>query len=122
MICIKDEALELKITSHLTKLPVYGLSPMLISVSFDGTKVPEMLGLSVSSNTIVGGVYPNHQVDINDKSDEEVMEILNASSEIQCAKEMKVAAVTIQDPGAGQSPYFFIEGQPPFLLEDNHNE
>jgi len=112
MICIEDEDLELKLTIPITKLPVYGLRPTLISVGFDGTKIPEMLGLSISLNTIVGDVYPNHQIDINDKSDEEVMEILNVSSEIERAKEMKVAIVTIQDPVAGQSPYFVIGGQP----------
>ena len=112
MICIEDEDLECKLTEHMIKLPFYGLGPILISVGFDGTKVPETLGLSIATNTIVGGVYPNHQIDINGKSDEEVMFLLSETSEIERAKEMKVAVVTIQDPGPGQSPYFVIGGQP----------
>ena len=71
--------------------------PILISVDFGGTKVPKMLGLSLLPNTIIGGVYSNHQIDINDKCDEEIMVILYVNS-----------VVTIQDTKAGQSPYFVI--------------
>jgi hypothetical protein len=43
------------------------------------------LGLSIATNTIVGGFYPNHQIDINGKSDEEVMMLLSENSEIERA-------------------------------------
>jgi hypothetical protein len=112
MICIENDELELRLTKHLTQLPVYGLKPMLISLSFDGTKVPENLALSIGSNTIVGGVFPNHQIDINGKTDNEVMELLSDQSNIERAKELKFAVVTIQDPGVGESPYFVLGGQP----------
>jgi hypothetical protein len=112
MICIENDELELKLTEHLTQLPVYGSRSILISLSFDGTKVPENLALSIGSDAIVGGVFPNHQIDINGKSDEEVMELLSDQSNIERAKELKFAVVTIQDPGVGESPYFVLGGQP----------
>lgn len=34
--------------------------------------------------------------------------MLNDKYEIECAKELKVAFVTVQDRGAGQSPYFVL--------------
>ena len=112
MICIENDELELRLTKHLTQLPVYGSTPMLISLSFDGTKVPENLALSIGSNAIVGGVFPNHQIDINGKTDNEVMELLSDQSNLERAKELKFAVVTIQDPGVGESPYFVLGGQP----------
>ena len=112
IICIENDELERKLTEHLTQLPVYGLSPMLISMSFDGTKVPENLSLSIGSNAIVGGVFPNHKININGKSDEEVMELLSDQSNIERAKELKFAVITIQDPGVGKSPYFVLGGHP----------
>ena len=70
------------------------------------------MALSIGSDAIVGGVFPNHQIDINGKSDEEVMELLSDQSNIERAKELKFAVVTIQDPGVGESPYFVLGGQP----------
>jgi hypothetical protein len=104
MICIENGELERKLTEQLIQLPVYGLSPMLISISFDGTKVPENLSLSIGPNAMVGGVFCNHKIDTNDKSDEEVMELLSDQSNIEQANELKFAIITIQDPGVGESP------------------
>jgi hypothetical protein len=115
IICIKNDELERKLTEHLTQLPVYGLSPMLISISFDGTKVPENLSLSIGSNAIVGGVFPNHKININGKSDEEVMELLSDQSNIERANELKFAVITSQDPGVGESPLTLF-------LEDIHSD
>ena len=110
MICIENGALEWKLTEQLIQLPVYGLSPMLISISFDGTKVPENLSLSIGSNAIVGGVFRSHKIDTNDKSDEEMMELLSDQSNIERANELKFAIITIQDPGVGESPLtLFLE-------------
>ena len=83
MICIENDEFERKLTEHLIQLPVYGLSPMLISISFDGTKVPESLSLSIGSNAIVGGVFRNHKINTNDKSDERVLEMLSDQSNIE---------------------------------------
>ena len=81
MICIENDELERKLTEHLIQLPVYGLSPMLISISFDGTKVPGRL--SIGSNAIVGGVFRNYKIITNDKSDERVLEMLSDQSNIE---------------------------------------
>lgn len=110
MIYIKDHELQLNLTEHLTILHLYGFRLISTSVGFDDTKVLEILGLSIATNAIIRGTYPNHFIDINGKSDEKVIEMQRDKSEIDHAKELKIAVVIFQDPVASLSPYFYSWG------------
>ena len=112
IICISTSGLEKRLGDHLKTLPEYDKSTLTISIGFDGTKVPAVLTLSTSTQSIIGGVYPNHMIDITGMTAEEVKAKLDPTSDIERAKEIKVAVITLQNAGIGQSPYFCLAGQP----------
>ena len=70
-----------------------------ISLGFDGTKVPQHLQVDYSHKAIVGGVYPDHFIDMSKLAEAEVKAILDPDSSIVRAKEVKVAVVSFQCPG-----------------------
>ena len=112
IICISQSDLEVRLTNHFETLPDYGKETIAIAIGFDGTKVPAILTLSTSTGTIIGGVYPRHAIDVTDMDQIAVKALLDPESDIERAKEIKVAVVTIQNPGIGHSPYFVLAGQP----------
>jgi len=83
-----------------------------ISIGFDGTKVPQHLQVDHAHKAIVGGVYPNHFIDISAKTEEEVKKLLDPDSSIVKAKEVKVAVVSFQYPGRRHSPYYVLGARP----------
>lgn len=112
IICISTSDLESRLVDHLKTLPEFDNSTLTIAIGFDGTKVPPVLTLSTSSSSIIGGVYPNHMIDVTAMADEEVKAKLDPTSDIERAKEIKVAVITLQNAGIGHSPYFLLAGQP----------
>ena len=60
---------------------------VVISLGFDGAKVPQHLHVDYSHKATVGGVYPNHFIDINRKSNEEVEDLLDPDSSVVRAKD-----------------------------------
>ena len=79
-----------------------------ISLGFDGTKVPQHLQVDYSHKAIVGGVYPDHFIDMSGLTEAEVKAILDPDSSIVRAKEVKVAVVSFQYPGEIRNPYNVI--------------
>lgn len=112
IICISTSDLESRLVRHFKTLPDYDKSTLTVAIGFDGTKVPAILTLSTSTRSIIGGVYPNHMIDITGMTEEEVKSKLDPSSDVERAKELKVAVVTIQNPGIGKSPFFVLAAQP----------
>ena len=47
-----------------------------ISIGFDGTKVPQCLEVDHDHKAIVGGVFPDHFIDVGDKTAEELKTLL----------------------------------------------
>ena len=83
IICISTSDLEKRLGDHLKTLPEYDKSTLTISIGFDGTKVPAVLTLSTSTQSIIGGVYPNHMIDITGMTAEEVKAKLDPTSDIE---------------------------------------
>ena len=112
IICLEESDLVACLNKHLGSLPEFGKTTYAISVGFDGTKVPSTLTLSTTTRSILGGVYPKHAIDISEMTKDEVQDLLDPKSDIERAKEIKVAVITIQNPGIGHSPYFTLAAQP----------
>ena len=83
-----------------------------LALSFDGTKVLTSLLLSTRYNAIARGVCPNHFISVTEMDEEMIESKLHPSSDIQYAKEIKVAVVSIQDVGQGINPFFTLSAQP----------
>ena len=87
--------------------------PVVLSLAFDGTKLPPNLSLSHSHQAIVGGAAPNHLISVVGMSEEDVKAKLDpTSSDIIKADEIKVCVVSIQNPAVQKSPLFVLAGQP----------
>ena len=48
-----------------------------ISIGFDGTKVTQCLQVDHAHKGIVGGVFPDHFIDVGDKTSEELKTLLD---------------------------------------------
>ena len=112
IICVSTSDLESRLVRHFKTLPDYDKSTLAVAIGFGGTKVPAILTLSTSTRSIIGGVYPNHMIDVTCMTEEEVKSKLDPSSDVERAKELKVAVVAIQNPGVGKSPCFALAVQP----------
>ena len=88
------------------------MKPMIISLGFDGTKVPSNLSLSTSHGAILGGAAPNHNISVKTLTTEEVKAMIGPKSEIVRAEEMKMTVVSLQHPGRGRTAFFVLVGQP----------
>lgn len=112
IICVSTADLEKRLMNHLESLNDFDKVTKAIAIEFDSTKVPAVLTLLTSTRSIIGGVHLDHIIDVKDKTKEEVKAILDPSSNIERAKELKIAVVAIQNPGIGYSPYFVLAAQP----------
>ena len=73
------------ITEHLrSSLSKYNHpnKPMIGSIWFDGTKLPQNLSLSSSHGTILGGAAPNHIISVENLTTEEVNAKISPKSDI----------------------------------------
>lgn len=97
--------------------------PIGFSLGFDGTKIPAALQLSSAYKAIIGGVYPNHFISLDGKTDDEITALMDPDSNIERAKEIKVAVLTAQVNIPRQSPMLVIAGQPQSLnMASNFND
>jgi len=97
--------------------------PIGFSLSFDGTKIPAALQLSSGYRAIIGGVYPDHFIRLDGKTDEEIAALMSPESNIERAKEIKVAVLTAQVNIPRLSPMFVVAGQPQSLnMASNFND
>ena len=85
--------------------------PVIISISFDGTKVPKALALSRVHKVIIGGAVPNHLISVEGLSDEEVKALLDPDSDVVRADELKAGVVAIQLADKGKPPFFNLVSQ-----------
>ena len=74
-----------------------------ISMGFDGTKVPQCLQVDHAHKAIVGGVLPDHSIDVRDKIAEELNILLDPKSSIVQSKVVKLCVMLFQQPGFGKS-------------------
>ena len=100
--------MESRLVRHFKTLSDYDKSTLAVAIEFDSTKVPAILALLTSTRSTIGEVYLNHVIDITGMTKEEVKSKLNPSSHIERTKELKVAVVTIQNPGISKSLYFVL--------------
>ena len=87
----------------------------MMSVGYDGTKVPPALQLDPSQKVIMGAVCSDHMIDILQMTDGEIKAFLDKNSSLKRPKEIKVALVSIQDAPPRMPPYFVLGAQPQSL-------
>ena len=83
-----------------------------VSIGFDGSKTPKKLMLSTANKAIIGGVVPDHFIDVSTMTEDEVKKKLDPKSDIIRADEIKLAVITVQRPKRGACPFFVLAGQP----------
>jgi len=85
-------------------------------LAMDATKVPQVLEASYGHKAIIGGEYPNHLIDIDGKSKEEVRAILDGKSKehgkISPVTEVKVCVMTFQNSPPGVSLMEVVAARP----------
>lgn len=82
-----------------------------MSLSFDGTKVPTSLALSTSFKAFIGGSIPNHVIS-EGQSEDWIKVKLASDSDIEQAKEIKLAVLSLQHP-TNSKPCFFVAAVQP---------
>ena len=93
------------------------------SLAFDGTKTPQKLQLSMDYKAIVGGIYPNHVLDITDKTTEEVKALMADNSDIVRAKEVKACVLTLHGAPPRMSPMSTVAFRPqPLNHSSDYNQ
>ena len=81
----------------------------MMSVGYDGTKVPPALQLDPSQKVIMGAVCSDHMIDILQMTDGEIKAFLDKNSSLKRPKEIKVALVSIQDAPPRMPPILYWE-------------
>ena len=99
-------------------------SRLSFSWSNDGTKVAKGTQISTKYGAILGGSYPYHFINITEKSDEEIIEVLkhfNNPKDLQfsVADEVKIAVICLQITPK-MSPYIVLAGREQTLNETNN--
>jgi len=92
------------------------------SVGIDATVLVKTFQYSSQLDAIVGGVYPNHCIDVAGKSPEELNVIIKACLDGyygNLADEVKVAVVSFQDTPLGMCPYLVLAGNAQTMNESN---
>ena len=80
----------------------------IVSLAVDATKVAPALQLDSTRGKIVGGIFPNHQLDISEMTSEDIQNTLkncSTTKAIKIATEIKVAVITFQNRPPN-SPHF----------------
>ena len=85
-----------------------------VAIGFDGTKVPQFLKVDHAQKAIVGGVFPDHFINVDDKTEEELKTLLDTKSSIVRTKEVKICVMSVQKPGVDKIPNYslrsFLQG------------
>ena len=79
----------------------------------DATIIVKAFQYSSRLGAIIGGVYPNHCIDVHEKSIEEINIILKDCIDGKygpMADEVKVAVVSFQNTSVGMCPYLVVAG------------
>ena len=90
-------------------------SKVSVSLAVDATKLAQALQVDSSSQTIVGGCFPLHRIDISSLSSDEVKSILNQSSStypLNLASEIKVGVLSFQKQPKNAPPFIVIAARP----------
>ena len=90
--------------------------PMIFSFAIDATKVPEVLEVSTSHRSIMGGAYPKHKLSTDDMSAKDIKDTLDQKIgcpiKVDKASEVKVAFMVFQGVRKGQSTTEIISARP----------
>ena len=107
-----------RLHKHLKLLRCH--SPHIVySLSFDGTKVPKILQMSARHNAIFGACYPDHIIDVKNKEQNEILNILKDKN-IPRAEELKVAVITFQRVPSGVCPFYVLGARCQSVNESNN--
>lgn len=93
------------------------------SLAIDATKVPTVIEASSGYKAIVGGEFPNHLIDVETKSKEEIQDIIDGKSKeygtIPKATEIKVTVMTFQGSPPGIPASEVVAARPQSNNESN---
>jgi hypothetical protein len=84
------------------------------SLAIDATILVKAFGVNHSSNFIVGGAAPNHNINIHAFNSDGIKEFLReciVGKRGDLASKIKVAVVSIQNTPPGMSTYFVLCGK-----------
>jgi len=115
--CILDgghDAVVLRMVNAAKDRAVDG-SPVTFSLAIDATKVAKVCEISSAYQALVGGGYPNHNVNIAGMDSDDVKSILNGTSKstkIDLATEVKVAVMSFQSTEKGVAPSIVVAARP----------
>jgi len=92
-----------------------GGKSLAFSLAIDATKTPVLLEVAAGYRAVVGGEYPQHLIDIEGMSKQDVRKILDGASEsgnIPLASEVKVAIMSFQGTPKGVPPFEVVAARP----------
>ena len=95
---------------------VRGTAPSAFSLAIDATKVSEVLEISTSYKSILGGAFPHHNISTVDLTVANIQAILSKKSSapvtVEIASEVKVGIMVFANPPIGTSPFEIIAARP----------
>ena len=94
----------------------------IVSLAVDATKVAPALQLDSTRRKIVGGIFPNHQLDISEMTSEDIQNTLkncSTTKAIKIATEIKVAVITFQNRPPNP-PFLVVKARPQGNNEQNN--
>ena len=95
---------------------------VVFSLGIDATVLVKAWQYSKSLEAIIGGASPNHCIDVNGLTPEEVLKLLEECVDGRhgaIADEVKVAVLSYQNTPANMCPYFVLVGLPQTLNQSN---
>ena len=75
-----------------------------IAIGFDGNKVTQCLQVDHAHKAIVGGLFPDHFIDVGNKTVEGLKTLLDTKLSIVRSKEVKLCVKSIHHPDVSKSP------------------
>ena len=119
----KDGALtEKRMDEAIQRRSDNGGKSLAFSLAIDATKTPVLLEVAAGYRAVVGGEYPQHLIDIEGMSKQDVRKILDGASEsgnIPLASEVKVAIMSFQGTPKGVPPFEVVAARPQSNNESN---
>jgi len=88
----------------------------------DATVLVKTFQYSPQLEAIIGGVYPNHRIDVSGKSNDEISKVIKDCIDGKygaMADEVKSCVVSFQDTPVGMCPYLVVAGNAQTVNESN---
>lgn len=95
---------------------------VVFTVGVDATVLVKTFQYSPQLEAIIGGVYPNHRIDVSGKSNDEISKVIKDCIDGKygaMADEVKACVVSFQNTPVGMCPYLVVAGNAQTVNESN---